>query len=610
MTIRLLPAQLVNRIAAGEVVERPAAALKELIENALDASSTRIEVTLRDGGQSLIRVVDNGSGMDPDELVLAIERHATSKLPDEDLWNIHSFGFRGEALPSIGSVARMSITSRKRGADEAWLLTVEGGVVSPLRPASLTEGTCVEVRDLFFATPARLKFLKSQRTESEAAREIVEKLAMAHPGIAFILQEDERRPVQFLLSPQLIDPEQMMQERLSAVLGAEFMENAVPLDCVREGLALRGYAGLPTWHRPTTRQQYLFVNGRPVRDRVLLGALRGAYGDLLPSGRHPAVVLFLSVPVRDVDVNVHPTKAEVRFRDAAMVRGLIVAGIRHALEPAAQFTTSTLAPTAIGQFQAEPYVPSCGAFCHQHSIFAESLSAQSDFLPMARVAPQGDLGDQFVSFSDPVGSGGSTGGRTVLQPPVGRLGAAVAQVHGTFIVAQTAESLLIIDQHAAHERIVYEQMKQAWVKGDIKRQILLIPEIVDMDEARAARLLAAAAELEKLGLVVEAFGGASVLVREVPSLLGQSDVKSLIKDIAEELAEFENSRLIEVKLEALCARMACHGSVRSGRALNSHEMNALLRQMEETPNTGQCNHGRPTYVEMSLSDLQKLFDRR
>lgn len=598
MTIRLLPPQLVNRIAAGEVVERPAAALKELMENALDAGADRIEVTLRDGGQSLIRVADNGIGMDRQELLLSIERHATSKLPDEDLWNIHSFGFRGEALPSIGSVARLSITSCKRGSDEAWQLAVDGGTVNQPRPASLKDGTIVEVRDLFFATPARLKFLKSQRTESEAAREIVEKLAMAHPHAAFVLQEDERRPIQYLASPQLLDANDVVRERLSAVLGQEFIENAVDLDYARDGLVLSGYAGLPTWHRPTTRQQYLFVNGRPVRDKLLLGALRGAYGDLLPSGRQPAAVLFLTVPVREVDVNVHPTKAEVRFRDAAKVRGLIVSGIRHALEAAAQFATNTLAPVALERFHSEFYTQPAAGKAYQSSIFAEHTHEPVSFAPMARTQTQVDA----PLSSSLVESPSSTS--------LGRLGAAVAQVHGTFIIAQTPESLLIIDQHAAHERIVYEQMKQAWVRGDVKRQILLIPEIIELDEAGARRLLDFAQELEKIGLVVESFGGSSVLVREVPALLGQADVKGIIKDIAEELAANESSRLLEARLEAVCARMACHGSVRSGRALNIHEMNALLRQMEETPNTGQCNHGRPTYVEMSLSDLQKLFDRK
>ncbi|MGE4350978.1 MAG: DNA mismatch repair endonuclease MutL [Bdellovibrionales bacterium] len=599
MGIRLLSPQLVNRIAAGEVVERPAAALKELVENALDAGASRIEVTLRDGGQSLIRVADNGSGMDRDELCLAIERHATSKLPDEDLWNIHSFGFRGEALPSIGSVARMSLTSRKKGASEAWQITVEGGTVSDPRPASLPEGTIVEVRDLFYATPARLKFLKSQRTESEAAREVVEKLAMANPMVAFTLQEDDRKPVSYLVAPQLLEPEQALSDRLQAVLGREFIENAAPVDLSHDGVTLSGYAGLPTWHKPTTRQQYLFVNGRPVRDRVLLGALKGAYGDLLPSGRHPAVALFLGVPARDVDVNVHPTKAEVRFRDAAKVRGMIVSGVRRAMEPAAQFATNSLAPAAIGSFKPEGrvsvQVKDPAPRATPSNIFSERpvASPAFDYLPEARRFD--------VQQEEAVEATSSS---------VGRLGAAVAQVHGTFILAQTGDSLLIIDQHAAHERIVYEQMKQAWVKGDVKRQILLIPEIVELDEAGARHVVERAEELQKIGLVVEPFGGPAVLIREVPAMLGDADVKALVKDIAEELAFNEDSRLVEAKLESLCARMACHGSVRSGRALSIPEMNALLRQMEATPNTGQCNHGRPTYVEMSLSDLQKLFDRK
>ena len=593
MTIRLLPQQLVNRIAAGEVIERPAAALKELVENALDAGATSVDVTLRDGGQSLIRVADDGRGMDREELSLAIERHATSKLPDEDLWNIQSFGFRGEALPSIGSVARMTLKSRKKGAHNAWEICVEGGLVSAPKPTSLSEGTVVEVRDLFFATPARLKFLKSKRTESDAAREIVEKLARAHPHVAFSLQEDDRKPVQFLVPPRLLDPAQLLKERLSSVLGHEFMDNVVELDYAREGLALRGYAGLPTWHRPTTRQQYLFVNGRPVRDRVLLGALKGAYGDVLPSGRHPAAILFLDVPVRDVDVNVHPTKAEVRFKDSSKVRGLIVAGIRDALIPAAQFTSSSLAPMALGGFRSEPIFES-RPHSFQQNIFAERGAVPLP--PMARTQPETALfSPPPENFSEP--------------SSFGRLGAAVAQVHNTFIISQTENSLIIIDQHAAHERIVYEKMKRDLMDGEMTRQILLIPEIVEMEEAASARILAASDDLLKLGLVVEGFGGGSILVREVPFLLGHSDVKAMLRDLSEELAEQEGSRIVEAKLEALCSRMACHSSVRSGRALTIPEMNALLRQMEETPNTGQCNHGRPTYVEMSLPDLLKLFDR-
>ncbi|HAX91888.1 MAG TPA: DNA mismatch repair endonuclease MutL [Rhodospirillaceae bacterium] len=594
MILRRLPENLVNRIAAGEVVERPAAAVKELVENALDAGATRLDITLREGGQALIRVADNGSGMTPDELALCIERHATSKLPDEDLWNIQSFGFRGEALPSIGAVARLMITSRARGAQEAWQIAVEGGVVSPLKPASLPEGTVVEVRDLFFATPARLKFLKAPRTESEAAREMIEKIAMAHPQVAITLAEDDRRPVRYNAPAALLDENEKQRERLVAVLGDEFMGNVAALDIEREGVRLQGYAALPTWHRPTTKHQYLFVNGRPVRDKVLMGAVRGAYGDVLPSGRHPAVVLFLSVPVRDVDVNVHPTKAEVRFRDSAKVRGLIVTAIRHALGASAQFTTSALAPTAMQMMQMEN-TPSVAPFYTYPPSVSQMPSGFTEMMldnampPQARVT-QSEAPSPAQSF--------------------GRLGAAVAQVHGTFIVAQTPESLLIIDQHAAHERIVYERMKEALASGGVKSQILLIPDVVEIGAGASARLLEAVPELARLGLVIEAFGDGAILVREVPALIGQTDVKALLVDLAEELAENETSRAVEKRLEALLSRIACHGSVRSGRALNVDEMNALLRQMETTPNTGQCNHGRPTYVEMKLTDLQKLFDRR
>jgi DNA mismatch repair protein MutL len=584
VTIRRLPEQLVNRIAAGEVVERPAAAVKELVENALDAGASQIEIVLREGGQALIRVADNGCGMARDELALALERHATSKLPDEDLWNIQSFGFRGEALPSIASVARLRLASRKAGSDEAWEINVEGGAVSSLRPAALSQGTEVEVRDLFFATPARLKFLKTARTEAEAAREIIERLAMAHPAVAFTLQEDDKKPVRFEVSgASLLPKEEAWKERLRAVLGDDFMENAAWVEVERNGFVLRGYAGRPTYHRPTTREQYLFVNDRPVRDKLLLGAVRGAYADLLPAGRNPALVLFLDVPPREVDVNVHPTKAEVRFRDTALVRSLIVTGLRSALGEGAKFTTSALAPEMMRRFQPEDPFP-CVATPSFGGGFSEAFLDRAA-PPAARMI------------------------ETPAQHRGGRLGAAVAQLHGTFIVAQTPDSVVIVDQHAAHERIVYEKMKRALADGGVKTQILLIPEVVELENAAAERLLLQAEMLAKMGLGIEAFGGNAVLVREIPALLGKTDVKALLRDLAEEMAEYQQSNGIEEKLWALCKTMACHGSVRAGRALNGEEMNALLRQMEETPNSGQCNHGRPTYVELRLSDLQKLFDR-
>jgi DNA mismatch repair protein MutL len=600
MTIRRLPPTLVNRIAAGEVVERPAAAVKELVENALDAGATRIAVNIRDGGQSLISISDNGHGMTRDELCLAIERHATSKLPDEDLWNIQSFGFRGEALPSIGAVARLSITSRAHGSDEAWQIFVDGGEVGDPKPASIGEGTQVEVRDLFFATPARLKFLKTQRTESDFAREVVERLAMVYPTVDFTWQEDDKRPVRYTAQGQL-STEDTRSQRLDDVMGNEFIKNSVAISMSREGLLLAGYAGLPTAHRATTREQYLFVNGRPVRDRILLSAVRGAYGDVLPSGRHPAVILFLTVPARDVDVNVHPAKSEVRFRDNALIRGLIVTGIRDALRQAGQFTASTLAPQALDMLRAEgvtgfaPSPSNYSGFAVTHGGqsaygFAPSAtpSMMDNSMPYARVATVSDM---------PVQSGG-------------RLGGAVAQVHGTFIVAQTNDGVIIVDQHAAHERIVYERMKQALAEGGVKRQILLIPDVVDMDTPSAARLLERAADFAELGLVIEGFGDNTILVREIPALLGQTDVKALLRDLADECAEFGAATSLKDKLEDVCSTLACHGSVRAGRALNAAEMNALLRQMEHTPNSGQCNHGRPTYVELKKSDLEKLFDRR
>ncbi len=608
MVIRRLPESLVNRIAAGEVIERPAAAVKELVENALDAGANRIEVHLREGGQSLIRITDNGSGMTRDELLLAIERHATSKLPDEDLWNINSFGFRGEALPSIGSVARLAITSRARDSDEVWKIEVNGGDIQPPRPASLAEGTQVEVRDLFFATPARLKFLKTPRTENDYAREAVERLAMAYPEVDFTWQEDDKRPVRYPASRaedgnlsfeegQEAELPDALRARLGDILGSDFIDNAVPLAAQRDGFSLTGFAGRPTLHHPTGREQHLFVNGRPVRDKVLLSAVRAAYGDVLPAGRYPAAVLFLSIPPREVDVNVHPAKAEVRFRDAQLVRGLIITAIRHALQEAAQFTSSTLAPKAFDMLRAENLVrQGFGETPAPVNWYGSSGSAALAVAPhlMSDAAP----------FARPAAS--------VSEMPhvMGRLGAAVAQVHGTYIVAQTENSVVIVDQHAAHERIVYEKMKQALDAEGIKRQILLIPEVVEMEDVAANHLLARAEQLAELGMVIESFGGNAVLVREIPALLANTDIKSLLKDLAQEFAEYGDAHGLRDRLDHICSTMACHGSVRAGRPLNVDEMNALLRQMEHAPNSGQCNHGRPAYVELKKTDLEKLFDRR
>lgn len=574
MPIRRLPESLVNRIAAGEVVERPAAAVKELVENALDAGATKIDVVLREGGQALISVADDGCGMARDEMLLALERHATSKLPDDDLWNIHSFGFRGEALPSIASVSRMSLISRARGGGDAWQVDVEGGVLAVPHPAALAGGTRVEVRDLFFATPARLKFLKTPRTENDYAFEVVERLALANPAVEFVLREDDRKPVRFERAD--------LGERVRAVMGADFYENAARIDVEREGTRVTGYAALPTLHGATARGQHLFVNGRPVRDKALLSAVRAAYGDVLPSGRYPLAVLFIDIPPQDVDVNVHPAKTEVRFRDAQRVRGLLITGIRQALQGSAQFTTSTLSPQAINMLKPE------GGAAH----FAENFRPQRifhDAMPQARNA---------------------CAAAEAMAEPVGRLGAAVAQVHEAFIVAQTEDGVVIVDQHAAHERIVYEKMKQALVDHGLKRQILLVPEVVEMDQKSAHRLMAFADTLAEWGFAVEAFGEGAVLVREVPALLGQADVSHLLRDMADQIAEFDTGTAVSEKLEKLCATIACHGSVRAGRALTIGEMNALLRQMESSPNSGQCNHGRPTYVELKKADLDKLFERR
>ena len=578
--IRRLPSSLINRIAAGEVVERPAAAVKELVENALDAGAIKIDIVLREGGQALITVTDDGCGMSRDDMLLALERHATSKLPDEDLWNIHSFGFRGEALPSIASVSRLSLLSRARGSAEAWQVDVEGGDMGDPRPTALTQGTRIEVRDLFYATPARLKFLKQPRTESDYARECVDRLALANPAVDFTFQTDDKRPVHYAAQ---VDS----AARVADVMGAEFTDNAAAIDIEREGARVTGFAALPTHHAATGRGQYIFVNGRPVRDKVLFSALRAAYGDLLPSGRHPLAVLFISVPSPEVDVNVHPAKTEVRFRDAARVRGLMISGIRHALQQSAQFTTSTLAPQALQMLKAETG-PVSG--------FGDYAAARpQSFFPMSYASPPQARSVEAASVA--------------AIPSSGRLGAAVAQIHETFIIAQSETGVVIIDQHAAHERIVYEKMKQALAAQGIKRQILLVPEVIEMDEASAGRVFSRADQLAELGLVIEMFGGA-VLVREVPALLGKTDVGALLRDMADELAELDESSVLRDRLEEICATMACHGSVRSGRTLTIDEMNALLRQMEATPNSGQCNHGRPTYVELRKGDLEKLFDRK
>ena len=597
MPLRQLPPVVVNRIAAGEVVERPASAVKELVENAIDAGARRIDITLREGGQSLVIVADDGIGMSAEELSLAVERHCTSKLPDDDLLRIETLGFRGEALPSIGAVSRLSIASRKRGADSAWSIAVEGGSKSAPLPAALSQGTRVEVRDLFYATPARLKFLKSPRAEREAALDAVERLAMAYPGVAFTVSGEEDR---ILLRLHAVASDlagnDARRERLAAILGRDFADNALAIAAQREGFSLTGLAGLPTLNRATARDQYLFVNGRPVRDKLLVGAVRGAYQDFLARDRHPIVALFLDGPAEAIDVNVHPAKAEVRFRDASLVRGLIVGALRQALAAAGHRASTTVAESALHSFRPG---------------FAGA--------PYAPAYPPRGLAEEAAQYQAPLTPADSGG----VTPPAARapraaaaealgfpLGAAVAQLHETYVVAQTQDGIVIVDQHAAHERLVYERMKEALGSTGVARQILLLPEVVELDEGAVARLAARAGELAELGLVLEAFGAGAVVVREVPALLGELNVQGLVRDLADELAELGNALSLKEKLEEVCGTLACHGSVRAGRRLLPEEMNALLRQMEATPHSGQCNHGRPTYVELKLADIEKLFGRR
>ncbi|MBM3513775.1 MAG: DNA mismatch repair endonuclease MutL [Alphaproteobacteria bacterium] len=599
MPIRLLPPNLVNQIAAGEVVERPASVVKELIENAIDAGATRIDVVLNDGGKSLIAVTDNGSGMSSRDLEMAVERHATSKLPEDHLDDVGFLGFRGEALPSIGSVARLGITSRTADAESAWHMMVAGGEKKGPVPAPHPRGTRVEVRDLFFATPARLKFLKTSQTELAYAADAVERHAMAHPGISFTLSADGKSRLNLsagLLQGDLFDAH---LERLSAILGKEFGANAVPVAAERDGFKLYGYVGLPTLNRANAMAQYLFVNGRPVKDRLLHGAVRAAYQDFLAPNRHPYVAIFLDVPRREVDVNVHPAKAEVRFRDAGLVRGLIIGAIRHALAEAGHRASTTVAGAALGALR-----PGGGGA--SRPLFAPR-AAQAFGAAVAMQAPLEGVAEEAALFQAEPSAAPSAPELPAADFP---LGVARAQVHETYVVAQTADGIVIVDQHAAHERILYERMKDAMGGEGVKRQILLIPEVVELGEAPAERLLARAGELADLGLVVEAFGSGTVAVREVPALIGDGDVAGLVRDLADELAAWDETLSLKDRLGDICGTLACHTSIRAGRRLNPAEMNALLRQMESTPHAGQCNHGRPTYVELKLSDIERLFGRK
>jgi DNA mismatch repair protein MutL len=601
--LRRLPSTLVNRIAAGEVVERPASAVKELVENAIDAGAHRIAVTLKEGGRTFISVADDGVGMTAEELALAVERHCTSKLPGEDLTDIRTLGFRGEALPSIASVSRFVITSRPAGADTAWSLAIDGGARSEARPAAHPAGTRVEVRDLFFATPARLKFLKEPRTESGHVADALRRLAMAHPAIAFRLESEDRTLIDLpAANPSLLDKVDAQRlERLASIMGREFADNAVGIDANREGFRLTGFAGLPTLNRPTSQHQYLFVNGRPVRDKLLAGAVRGAYQDFLARDRHPMVALFLEAPTALVDVNVHPAKTEVRFRDAGIVRGLIVGALRTALSAAGHRASTTVSDAALGAFR-------------PHTGYSSPL-------PLGRVGGNGhgsslprglaEAAAQFMSpFAPPSARVEMPAEQATANGVDYPLGVARAQLHETYIVAQTDQGVVIVDQHAAHERLLHERLKDQLQADGVKRQALLLPEVVEVGEDGARRLAQRAPELAEMGLVLEPFGLGAVVVRETPAVLGELDVQGLVRDLADELGDMGDHLSLKEKIEDVCGTLACHTSVRAGRRLTVEEMNALLRQMEATPHSGQCNHGRPTYVELKLADIERLFGRR
>ena len=591
--IRQLDDAAINRIAAGEVVERPASAVKELVENAIDAGAHRIEVAYADGGKTLIRVVDDGCGIVPDALPLALSRHATSKIDGSDLLNIHTFGFRGEALPSLGAVGRLTITSRAAGHD-AHEIAVNGGAMSPVKPAALSKGTVVELRDLFFATPARLKFMRTDRAESQAISDVIKRLAMAEPFVGFTLRDvtggGEGR-VTFRVDAENGDLFDALHGRLAQIIGKEFADNSLRIEAEREGLHLTGFSALPTYSRGSAVTQYLFVNGRPVRDKLLYGALRGAYFDFLSRDRHPAAALFLDCDPQLVDVNVHPAKSEVRFREPAMVRGLIVSGLRHALAEAGHRASTTVSDAALGSFtretpnQTRVYQMDRPRNAPGYSGLAETAT-MFDPQPSARIeeAPQPEAQHR-------------------------PLGAARAQLHENYILSQTDNGLVIVDAHAAHERLVYEKLKAQMAETGVRAQALLIPEVISLSDSDIALLMEQNETLTQMGLSIEPFGQGAVAVQSVPALLGHVDVQRLVLDIVDELSDGGTQQSLQAQLDAILSRVACHASVRTGRRMQAEEMNALLREMEATPHSGQCNHGRPTYVSLAMTDIEKLFGR-
>lgn len=611
MTIRLLPQTLINQIAAGEVVERPASAMKELVENAIDAGASRIDVVMKEGGRVLLSVTDDGCGMTSEEMELAIQRHATSKIPDEDLFNINTLGFRGEALPSIGSVSRMTITSRIEGSENAWVIKVEGGHTSLPEPAAHPKGTRIEVRDLFFATPARLKFLKAPRTELTHGLDLLKRLAMCHPEISFTLSDGVRTLIK--LPATHGDLFEALLERLRGIMGRDFAENAVPIEAERDNVRVSGHISLPTLNRGNNALQFFFVNGRPIKDKQLYGAIRGAYRDFLAHDRHPLIALFLELPPRAVDVNVHPAKAEVRFRDPQGVRGLIVSALRQALNGAGHMASTTVSHDTLSAMRPPTYEVD-----PRTAEMARAITSQNTSQSIGHYIPEG-MREAAAAFQAPL-SGldappqanvQASSDQEMTQPPAQYpLGVARAQLHETYIIAQSGDAIIMVDQHAAHERLVYERIKAGVEESGVKRQGLLIPEVVELDLADADRLVARSKELEELGLVLENFGSGTVVVREVPAMLGSKvDVQGLVKDVADSLAEVDEAMSLKDKLMDVCGSMACHGSIRAGRRLSLDEMNALLREMEATPHSGQCKHGRPTYVELKLKDIERLFGR-
>ena len=608
MSIRVLPSNLVNQIAAGEVVERPASVVKELVENAIDAKASSVEVYLNDGGKTLITIVDNGKGMSADDLRLAVERHATSKLPDDDLFNICFFGFRGEALPSITSVARVSIMSRQENSENGWKLDIDGGNKSDVVPVACNKGTRIEVRDLFYATPARLKFLKASASETASCVDVVQRIALANPKVAFSLYAEGKKKIYYPASNGDLFSARM--ERLSAVMGKDFRENAILIDAEREGISISGYVSLPTFNKANSLSQFLFVNNRPVRDKLLLGAIRGAYQDVLASGRYPLCALFFDVPPKDVDVNVHPTKAEVRFYDNNLVRGLLVSAIRNALARASGKTSNTL---DLSQIVSRGFEKASSFGINEDLMLHENIENQVPVklgnyqsVSFGNSRKQAVLPDLEYKYSVKVENEAI---EPTLGDDFGPLGLAKAQINNTYIIAQTLDSLIIVDQHAAHERIVMEKLKAGLESKAPASQMLLIPEVVDLSMSEKDKLVEHAEDFKNLGLELEEFGTTAVIVRAVPALLKDVEVQNLIKDLAEQVCEWGSAFDLKEKLHLVCATMACHGSVRAGRRLNVDEMNRLLRDMEKTPHSGQCNHGRPTYVELKMTDIAHLFDR-